>query len=139
MNIAGVNMTISEIAKEVIHLARVARAKVENNQDEQLLDWCYRLLRENRSPVENTRELRDYLLGQSVAVIYTLTLIMYVGRGDIRVTDFRVLYDRVRWIFPTSREAVNQMVEKAPLPDYLDKGLRLFAAEGIDADLLLQG
>jgi hypothetical protein len=79
---------------------------------------------------------------QPVAVIYLLMLIMYIGRRDfgrkVRINSFWRRYKEVRLRFETAEEAVTQMMEKVPLPGYLEEGLRLLAKNGIEVDELLR-
>src|SRR5262249_34071492 len=125
--------------RRVIDLARVASEEAETLREEPRSGPVYTLLESWRpGPVRYRHALREYLLGHPEDVISMLTLIMYVGRGNVRINDLARQYKRVRAQFETPKEAVNQMVEKTRLPDYLVKGLRLLAKRGINVDGLLR-
>lgn len=123
-------MELSAIVRTVIQMATLSWASAAPKREE--LPWG----RIQLTPEK--RALREYLIGQPEPVIYALTLIMYAGRGDFNITHLINLYEQIRSRFPRPEDAVFQMMEKAPLPEYLEAGLGLLADNGIDVDQLLR-
>ena len=129
-------MKLSESVKRVIDLSNAVKQEVEARQQEPM-GRPYDPSRERLGPTEAERSLHDYLLEQPVAVIYTLTLIMYAGRGDFPIENFMEQYGEMHELFDTPAQAVGQMTEKVHIPCYLEDGLRLLANQGTDVDDLL--
>jgi hypothetical protein len=132
-------MTFTEIARTVIDLATVASDEVQNRSEEPVFTRFYDPLMPHPGPTTYRRELRDYLRRQPVDVIYMLLLTMYVGREGVRIRYLSQQYQYMLARFPTSQAAASQIVEKVPLPCYLETGLRSLAKNGIDVDKFLQG
>ncbi|MFN0196573.1 MAG: hypothetical protein ACKVT0_07495, partial [Planctomycetaceae bacterium] len=86
---------------------------------------------------EAEKNLTNFIQRQSVAVINTLALIMYAGRGDFPFADFLEQYQEISDTFDTPESAVVQMTDKNVLDEYLEEGLRLLEVAGIDVDTLL--
>jgi hypothetical protein len=93
------------------------------------------------APVKPEKErLRTFLLGQPPAIIYAVMTVMYLGRGDYgSELDFLERYTQLSDVARKPEWGVNQMVNKIPLADYLERGMKLAAAIGIAVDDLLQG
>jgi hypothetical protein len=82
--------------------------------------------------------LREYLLGQPIDRVYMLAAVMYLGRGDFDSADeltarFRQMGDA----FQKSEWAINQLLGKSPLADYLTRGRERLAELGVSPDKLL--
>ena len=83
---------------------------------------------------EEETNLLDFLLSLPPATIYMTTAIMYLGRGDFATSDG--LMDQYTYVsnnFPDPKLASSQMFEKMPLPEYLEKGLKIIQNEKIDS------
>ena len=83
------------------------------------------------------RRLRDYLETQSPSVVYLLTALMYLGRGDFAAKSLLNQYREVRETFGEAKWAARQMLATMPLAQYLDEGLKKLAQTRVDIDRLL--
>ena len=92
---------------------------------------------ELRGPTNAELELREFLRRQTAGVVYALIAIMYVGRDGLAHGDFLAHYEQMSDTFPTPEIAIDQMLRKTPLADYLQRGIDRLAAAGIDVDALL--
>lgn len=126
--VVGTHMKLSEIVEQTIVLARERRGESAGSESQDGIVF-------GRSAADE--KLTAFLHNQPVAVIYSLVMIMYSGRGDFPISDFREQYQEMRDTFDRPDYAVNQMREKTPLSDYLEEGLRLLQENGIDVDTLL--
>jgi hypothetical protein len=145
-------MKLSEIATRVIELARCPKLPASPSDNESYIDeldeapdevdeapddseeailtqWL-----QGRPESEQSRQLRQFLLGQSTTVIYSLVLLMYVGRGDIEPRHVEKQRQHIRHICRDQAWAVSWLVSKAPLADYLETGLRICRQKNIDLD-----
>jgi hypothetical protein len=86
---------------------------------------------------EEDYHLRTFLEGQPPPVVYMLTAIMYLGRGDFEARDLPDQYKDTSETFGDAKWAARQMLGKQPLPQYLENGLKKLAGAGIDPDSLL--
>jgi hypothetical protein len=132
---AACKVRLSEVAGRVIELAKIVQAEIEASRRGCVFYRADELPRLEPSPARE--ELRAFLCGQPVAVIYTLMLIMYAGRGDVEVTRLIDEYHERHYAFGNPIQAVDHMLSKGPLPDYLEEGIRLLARAGTDIDRLL--
>jgi len=123
-------MKLSEIVPEVITLARAAnQARTAEGPDDD-------------SPLvrlQTTEEcrLREFLEAQAPAVVFLLTAIMYLGRGDFDAKDLLDQYIEISVSFGNPKLAARQMLVKMPLPEYLEEGWHQLAQAGVDIDGLL--
>lgn len=78
--------------------------------------------------------LRGFIDGLPEEWVYRMIAVMYVGRdGD----DFVVKYRDMWSTFHTRVLATQQMLEKRPLPEYLETGLDVVEhAQGYDVDVI---
>jgi hypothetical protein len=117
-------MKLSEVAEKVIALAR----RVREYYDAELPKWYpdYPLINPAQdgppSPKEE-QELRNLLRSLPADTIYRLILVMYLGRGDFGVEDLAGNYEALKQTFGKPEWAASQMLEKAPLGEYLADGL----------------
>jgi hypothetical protein len=130
-------MNLSDIIARVIELSTIVKHKHDERSAAEPLGREYVPFAVRRGPTEAETELTKFLYAQNVAVIYTLVLIMYAGRGDFPIDDFMTQYEEMGDTFDKPDYAVNQMMEKVPLPDYLQSGLDLLEQAGINVDTLL--
>jgi hypothetical protein len=130
-------MTLSAAAQKVIDLAREVRdyyaaelpkrhpnyPLVDNDED-------------TVPPPLEEKELRAFLASLSTEMIYQLLLIMYLGRGDLDAGDLARFYDDLKGMFGNPGYAASQMLDKAPLADYLLDGLEELRKHQIDVNKL---
>lgn len=130
-------MKLSEIIRRVIDLSTIVKHETETRQEDEGHGRLYDPFRVKREPSVAETTVRAFLSSQSAAVIYTITLIMYAGRGDFPIDDFMTQYEEMADNFPKPERAIEQMLEKVPLPDYLTEGLDMLAGQSVDVDTLL--
>jgi hypothetical protein len=128
-------MKLSDAANKVIELSR----KVRTYYDTELPKWHpnYPLVgadEEGPPPPPEQTELKEFLSGLPDEMIYQLTLIMYLGRGDYGTEDLSESYNTLKQTFADPKHAVTQMMEKAPLADYLADGLEELRRQNINVD-----
>lgn len=128
-------MKLSEAANRVIDLAR----KIREYYATELPKYHphYPLIRfdeESAPPPPEEKELRDFLSALSDEVIDQLFLIMYLGRGDFGTDDLAGHYESLKSMFGEPKHAVSQMMDKAPLADYLLDGLEELRKHKINVD-----
>jgi hypothetical protein len=90
---------------------------------------------ETPAPPEE-EELRSFLASLDPEMVYQLILIMYLGRGDFDPDDLSESYEALKSI-GSAEVAASQMMEKAPLADYLSDGLAILRKHRIKLDNLL--
>lgn len=117
-------MKLAETAQRVIALAR----KVRRYYDSELPKWypeypVISLTQKGPPPPKEERELRNVFRSLPSETIYQLLLVMYLGRGDFGADDLSGSYEALKQTFDKPERAVSQMMEKAPLADYLSDGL----------------
>jgi hypothetical protein len=128
-------MKLSEAAQRVIALARKVRAYY----DAELPKWYpdYPVIspaQEGPPPPKEERELSNFLRSLPSETIYRLSLVMYLGRGDFGVDDLPGSYEALKQTFGQPERAASQMMEKAPLADYLSDGLSELKRHRIPVD-----
>lgn len=128
-------MKLSETAKEVITLA----AAIRNYWDTELPKRHpnYPVVspgEDSGPPPPEKKKLRDLLASLPEDVIYTLVLLMYLGRGDFGTDDLAKHYETVKQKFAKPDWAASQLMGKAPLADYLSDGMAELKKSGIDVD-----
>src|SRR5262249_28380297 len=78
------------------------------------------------------RALIDYLASLPPDVLFKLRALMYAGRGDS--DDVLGLHAQLGNDLSDVDAAVSSMVEKSPLPQYLQEGLDVAVRESIELD-----
>jgi Protein of unknown function (DUF3775) len=81
-----------------------------------------------------SRQLREFLIGQPAGVVYLLITVMYLGRGDFGVRGVREQIKELKRALAQPDWAVRQMLEKTPLPEYLERGLKMLRGAWVDVD-----
>src|SRR6266498_2659703 len=130
-------MKLSETAKEVIALAEAIRNYWDTELPKRHPD--YPLVHpgeDSGPPPPEAKKLRDLLASLPEDAIYQLALIMHLGRGDFGTEDLAGHYEALKRTFRKPDWAASQMMEKAPLADYLADGLAELKKSGIDVDRL---
>jgi hypothetical protein len=132
-------MKLSEIINRVISLATAIRGYWAEELPKRHPNYPLINLADNSGPPPpQEKELRAFLKGLPAATIYTLTFIMYLGRGDFGPEDLLARYEEMSDRFSKPEWAVSQMLGKAPLAEYLAKGLRYLSEANMDVDRLLK-
>jgi hypothetical protein len=117
-------MNLSEAANRVIDLAHKVReyyaAELPKRHPR------YPLVdpdEESAPPPPEEKQLRAFLASLPEDLLNQLLLLMYLGRGDFGVDDLAGYYESLKGTFDGPEHAVAQMMDKAPLADYLSDGL----------------
>lgn len=87
-------------------------------------------------PPPEEKELRQFLKRLAPDTVYKLALIMYLGRGDFDTSDLPAEYQTIKENFDSPAALIAQMMEKAPLADYLEEGMAILKSQHIDLDKL---
>jgi hypothetical protein len=128
---------LSQVAKRTITLARKIRAYY----DDKLPKWYphYPLIspgEEAPPPPPEETALTQFLSELPPELLYQLILVMYIGRGDFEVEDLPGAYAALKQTSGEPKWAASQMLEKAPLADYVSDGLVQLQEHGINVDNL---
>jgi hypothetical protein len=135
LHIRESQMSLSEAAKRVIDLARKVREYYTTELPKRHPN--YPLVgpdEQTAPPPPEEKELRNYLGTLSDEMISQLILIMYLGRGDFGMEELPGYYEALRGTFGDPEHAAAQMMDKAPLADYLSDGLEELRKHKIDVD-----
>jgi hypothetical protein len=128
-------MKLSQTIQKVIALA----GKVRTYYDAELPKWYpdYPIVKPGQegppSPKEE-RELKEFVRALPPEMIYRLLLIMYLGREDFGIEDLASRYEALKQTFGQPEWAASQMLEKAPLAQYLTDGLSELKRHRIPVD-----
>jgi hypothetical protein len=88
---------------------------------------------------EGETKLEAFLRGQTPDTIYLLAAVMHLGRGDFDSPDEMLAsLQAMRALGEESWPIVEQLVEKLPLPEYLENGIKKLHARGLDVDTLMR-
>jgi hypothetical protein len=139
--------SFSQIVREAISLAKAAdRARWSSGPDDDSplisLEDGPGAGRQGGAAVlrmtEEERRLRDFLEAQTPDVVYLLTALTYLGRGDFDAKHFLDHYEEVSETFGGPGLAVRAMLGKMRLPQHLKAGLQKLEAAGMDVDKMLR-
>lgn len=126
-------MNFSEILTQAIVLAKQAHEARENRDDDEAV-----MVDEDGIPLfpEDLR-LDTFFKAQPPPVIYMLTAVMYLGRGDFKVKALRRQYEDISESFGGKELAARLMFGKWVLPEYLEAGQKALSRAHVDVDKLL--
>jgi hypothetical protein len=130
-------MKLSEAAQKAIELADTIEAYW--NRERPKYHPHYPLIRANEKTVPAPPEAADLdrlLKSLSPEQIYTLILVLYIGRGDYPAHHLPESYQAMKETFEKPEYAISQMSGKRPLGEYLRDGLEELKKAGIDVDTL---
>jgi hypothetical protein len=128
---------LSEAAERVIELAHATREYWETELPKRHPDYpIVNLGEDSGPPPPEESELRTFLAGLPAEMIYKLILVMYLGRGDFGTSDLAGHFDQLKETFAKPEWAISQMMEKAPLAEYMTDGLAKLSTNGIEVDKL---
>lgn len=129
----GTAKKFSEILQQAIDLAKEAyEARLNGDSDDDELMVVPGKL---RYPEE--RRLDAFFKAQPASVIYMLTAIMYLGRGDFDIKALKNQYEEVSESFGVKELAARLMLETGVLPELLEAGQKALAQADVDVDELL--
>lgn len=129
----GTAKKFSEILQQAIDLAKEAyEARLNGDSDDDELMVVPGKL---RYPEE--RRLDAFFKAQPASVIYMLTAVMDLGRGDFNIKALRDRYMEVSETFGGKEWAARLMLEKGVLPKYLEAGQKALDQAHVDVDELL--
>jgi hypothetical protein len=83
-------------------------------------------------PTPEEIALLRFLESQSPKMVYMLTAVMYLGRGDFEVSALLDNYALMRERFGEPKWAARQMADKLSLPRYLEDGWRKIVQANLD-------
>jgi hypothetical protein len=133
----GMTMQLSKAAHKVIALATAIREYWETELPKRHPDYpLVRAGEDSGPPPPQEKELKDFLAGLPGDQVYKLLLIMYLGRGDFGTEDLSGSYKYLKDTFGRPAWAISQMMEKAPLAEYVTDGLAVLQKTGLDPDNL---
>lgn len=127
-------MNFSEILKQAIVLARQAyqtRMTRDTKDDSPLV------APDSAPRYREERQLDAFFKAQPASVIYMLTAIMYLGRGDFDVKALQDRYEEISETFGGKESAARLMLGKLLLPEYLEEGQKALSHAHVDVDKLL--
>ena len=128
-------MNLSEAANRVIDLARKVREYYDTELPKRHPNYpLVGLDEEDPPPPAEEEELRAFLATLPEEMIYRLILLMYLGRGDFAPDELAEYYESMKPPFGGPEHAVSQMMDQAPLADYLLDGLEELRKQNINAD-----
>ena len=88
-------------------------------------------------PLPQADALREYCATLKPAQIYMAVVVMYAGRGDFGSTfDIMDCYQKMSDAFRSPEWAVQKLLDKEPLPQFLAAGIRILTEMGCDIDSL---
>jgi len=113
-------MTRTEAIKELIRLGERSRAYWDRELPKRHPKWPLIQKGESSgpSPPEDA-EIQKLLTSLPEEDLFLLCLLMYVGRGDFDIDHLRPAYQRMREAFSSRELAIDQMVGKPALSEYL--------------------
>ncbi len=85
-------------------------------------------------PPPQEKTLRQFLLRLAPDTLYKLALIMDLGRSGFAPNNLLADYQAMREEFNSPRLMITQMMNQAPLADYLQEGMEILKAQQIDLD-----
>lgn len=130
-------MNLSEAANRVMDLACKVREYYARELPKRHPNYpLVGLDEESVPPPPEEKALREFLATLSEDLIYQLLLIMYLGRGDFGTDDLTEYYQALNGTFGDPEHAASQMLDKAPLADYLADGLEELRKHKINVDKL---
>ena len=130
-------MKLSSAAQRVIELAQKTRAYYEAELPKHHPKYPLVSVLEEEPPAPpEKQQLKQFLASLSDEMVYQLLLIMCLGRGDFEANDLAASYEALKSTFGKAEWAVAQMMEKAPLAEYLSDGLEQLTQHQINVDHL---
>lgn len=132
-------MNFSEILKQAIDLSRQAyQARMARDpKDDSPIVASGSIPSTVKSRTAEELRLDTFFKAQSPVVVYMLTAVMYLGRGDFDVKALRDHYEEISETFGGKEWAARLMLENLVLPEYLEAGQKALSQARVDVDKLL--
>lgn len=126
-------MKLSEDLTRIITLAKSIRMYWEEESPKRHPNYPLICLNEDLGPPpEEKQQLKQLLESFTAAELYLLTMLMYVGRGDMGVDDLLDDYESMSDSFSKPQWAVDQLLSKSSLDIYLTAGMARLSEAQID-------
>ena len=128
-------MKLSKVVERVIDLGRAVREyyEVEERRRHPHYPLIYPGEPETPPPLEK-QQLRDFLASLEPEMVWQLLAIMDLGRELFGIEDLPSYYEELKNQPVGPEMAISQMVEKAPLADYLEDGITELKKQKINID-----
>jgi hypothetical protein len=128
------DMTLLAAAHKVIDLAREVRDYYATELPKRHPNYPLVGPDEETAPSPPAeRELGAFLASLPNEMVYQLLLIMYLGREDFGTDDLAGCYEELQ-AFGDPGYAISEMMDQAPLADYLSDGLEELSKHTIDVN-----
>lgn len=128
-------MKLTEAANKVIDLATKIRDYYTPENPKYHPNYPLISIQEPSPPKpQEEKDLRQFLDSLDSNLVYQLITVMYLGRGDFEPNDLPSFYEQMKQTFGNAKIAGSQMMEKAPLADYLIDGLNELKQNHINVD-----
>lgn len=130
-------MKLSEAVTKVIGLAKVIREYWETELPKRHSD--YPVMNPGEQPVSpppEEKKLAKLLASLPEDLVCQIGLLVDLGRGDFDVRELADHYKTLKDNFDSPTAFASQLIEKAPLADYLQDGLAELEKHNIDVDSL---
>jgi Protein of unknown function (DUF3775) len=132
-------MTLSNVVKEVIALSEAAQVYWDRELPKRHPEYpIVRPGEDSGPPPEEEKKLLALLTGLPPDILYKLALIMALGRGAVTMDDLADRYEAMKDELGKPAFVVTQMLETAPLAEYLVDGLEELKRNHINVDKLLE-
>jgi hypothetical protein len=113
-------MTRSEALKELIRLGERSRAYWDRELPKRHPKWpLVRTGEDSGPPPPEDAEILTLLRSLPEDDLFLLCLLMYVGRGDFDIDHLKPAYRNILETFPSREVAIDQMLGKRALSEYL--------------------
>jgi hypothetical protein len=132
-------MSLSDIVKEVITLSEASHAYWAAELPKRHPEYpIVRPGEDSGPPPAEEEKLRQLLTSLPPDELYKLAIIMSLGRGSITTNDLADRYEALKDAGRNPAGVVTQLIETAPLAEYLTDGLEELNRNHIDIDHLLE-
>ena len=130
-------MKLTDAIRRVIDLATAIREYWDRELPKRHKDYpLIRAGEDSGPPPPEEQELRQFLRSLPAEDIYRIMAVMYLGRGDYNPPGVYVMPDELKKSFPNVEFAIEFIIAKGPLAEYLDEGLSELKSAKIDIDVL---
>jgi hypothetical protein len=130
-------MKLSEVVRQVIRLGDVSRAYWDRELPKHHPHYpMIRAGEDSGPPPPEDAQIEALLKSLPEDQLYTLILLMYVGRGDFSADHLLPAYQAMKETFPTKDLAIAQMTGKRTLAEYLTDALEEIEKRHINLDSL---
>lgn len=130
-------MKLSEAVREIIRLGDASRAYWDRELPKHHPHYPkIRAGEDSGPPPPEDAQIQALLKSLPEDQLYTLILLMYVGRGDFSVDHLLPAYQTMKEMFPSKDLAIAQMTATRTLAEYLTDAMEEIHKRNIDLDSL---